>query len=58
MKLIVVDPHASPEASKGEWVPIKPGTDLAFAMAMLHLILYEIKQYDAEALKSERMLHT
>jgi anaerobic selenocysteine-containing dehydrogenase len=51
MKLIVVDPHASPEASKGEWVPIKPGTDLAFAMAMLHLILHEIKQYDAEALK-------
>ena len=52
MKLIVVDPHASPEASKGEWVPIKPGTDLAFAMAMLHLILYEINRYDVQSLKT------
>lgn len=52
MKLIVVDPHASAEASKGEWVPIKPASDLAFGMAMLHLILHEIKKYDAEALKT------
>ncbi|MCB8925164.1 MAG: molybdopterin-dependent oxidoreductase [Ardenticatenaceae bacterium] len=52
MELIVIDPHVSPEASKGEWVPIKPATDLAFGMAMLHLILHEIQKYDVEALKT------
>ena len=32
MKLVVVDPRSSYEASKGEWVPIRPGTDLAFLL--------------------------
>ena len=52
MELVVFDPHVSPEASKGEWVPIKPGSDMAFGLAMLHLILHEIEQYDIEALKA------
>lgn len=39
-RLVVVDPRCSPEASKGEWVPIRPGSDLAFLMALVHVILY------------------
>jgi len=47
MKLVVVDPRCSVEASKGyRWIPIRPGTELAFALAMIHTILYELKRYD------------
>lgn len=52
MKLVDVDPRCSPEASKGEWVPIKPGTDMAMGLAMMHVILYEIGRYDVESLKT------
>lgn len=50
-RLVVVDPRCSPEASKGEWVPIRPGGDLAFLMALVHVILYEIKKVDDHFLK-------
>ena len=50
MKLVVVDPRSSPEASKGEWVPIRPGSDLAFVLALINTILYEIKTVDEEFL--------
>jgi anaerobic selenocysteine-containing dehydrogenase len=46
MKLVVVDPRCSIEASKGQWVPIRPGTDLAFLLAMAHVIMHEIKTFD------------
>jgi thiosulfate reductase/polysulfide reductase chain A len=37
-----VDPHLSYTASKAhEWVPIRPGTDGALALAMAHVILRE-----------------
>lgn len=52
MKLVVVDPRCSYEASKGEWVPIRPGTDLAFLLAMAHVMLYEIQKYDIWFLKN------
>lgn len=52
MKLVVVDPRCSPEASKGEWVPIRPGTDLAFLLAMAHVMFYEIEKYDEWFLKN------
>ena len=52
MRLVVVDPRCSYEASKGEWVPIRPGTDLAFLLAMAHVILHEIKKYDVWFLKN------
>ncbi|MEL7564364.1 MAG: molybdopterin-dependent oxidoreductase [Dehalobacterium sp.] len=52
MKLVVVDPRCSPEASKGEWVPIRPGTDLAFLLAMAHVMFYEIQIYDEWFLKN------
>jgi len=47
MKLVVIDPRCSVEASKGyRWIPIRPGTELAFALAMVHVMLYEIKRFD------------
>ncbi|MBU2499027.1 MAG: molybdopterin-dependent oxidoreductase [Proteobacteria bacterium] len=52
MKLVVVDPRSSYEASKGEWVPIRPGTDLAFLLAMAHVMLHEIQVYDEWFLKN------
>lgn len=52
MKLVVVDPRCSPEASLAdEWVPIRPGTDLAFTLGMLHVMLHEIEVFDVEFLK-------
>ena len=51
MKLVVVDPRCSLEASKGEWVPIRPGTDLAFLLGMAHVMLFEIQKYDEWFLK-------
>ncbi|MBI3016278.1 MAG: molybdopterin-dependent oxidoreductase, partial [Candidatus Tectomicrobia bacterium] len=52
MKLVVVDPRCSVEASKGEWIPIRPGSDMAFVLALQHVILYEIGRYDADFLKT------
>jgi thiosulfate reductase/polysulfide reductase chain A len=41
-KLVIVDPNFSYTASKAhEWVPIRPGTDGALALAMAHVILDE-----------------
>ena len=42
MKLVVVDPRMSPEgAMADEWVPIRPGGDLAFTLSMIHVMLHE-----------------
>ncbi len=41
-KLVVLDPRFTKTASKAtEWLPIKPGTDLAFHLAMLNVIIKE-----------------
>jgi thiosulfate reductase/polysulfide reductase chain A len=41
-RLVVLDPRMSITAAKAdEWIPIKPGTDLAFALAMIHVIIEE-----------------
>lgn len=41
-KLIYLDPRFTVTASKAdEWHPIKPGTDLAFILAMIHVIIAE-----------------
>lgn len=52
MKFVVIDPRCSTEASKGEWVPIRPATDMAFGLAMLHVILHELDRYDVAAVKT------
>jgi thiosulfate reductase/polysulfide reductase chain A len=39
-RMVVVDPYMSDTAVKGhEWVPIRPGTDGAMALAMSHVII-------------------
>ena len=54
MKLVVVDPAGTFAASKAnEWVPILPGTDTAFALSMLHVLLNELELYDAKFLKNK-----
>lgn len=42
LKLVVVDPRAGKEASLGEWVPIRPGSELAFELGLINVMLYEI----------------
>ena len=47
-KLVVLDPRLSITASKAdEWIPVKPGTDLAFALAMIRTIINE-NLYDSD----------
>jgi thiosulfate reductase/polysulfide reductase chain A len=47
-KLIYLDPRFTVTASKAdEWYPIRPGTDLAFILAMLNVIVGE-GRYDKE----------
>ena len=42
-KLIVIKPEMQPDAAKADvWVPIRPGTDGALALAMLNVIVNEI----------------
>ncbi|RQD67379.1 MAG: twin-arginine translocation signal domain-containing protein [Tindallia sp. MSAO_Bac2] len=41
-KMVILDPYMSVTARKAhEWIQIKPGTDLAFALAMIHVIVSE-----------------
>lgn len=50
-KLVFVDPRmGNAVLSEGEWVPVKPGTDAAFLLSMIHVIMSE-KLYDEEFVK-------
>lgn len=52
MKLVVVDPRLSKTAEKADvWVPLRPGTDAALALAMARVII-EAKGYDEKALRA------
>ncbi len=52
MKLVVVDPVGGYAASKAnDWIPIRPGTDAALALSMLHVLLNELHIYDEKFLK-------
>jgi anaerobic selenocysteine-containing dehydrogenase len=46
MKLVIVNPHAGSEAMRAEWVPVLPGMDLPFILAMCNVILHEMNKYD------------
>jgi thiosulfate reductase/polysulfide reductase chain A len=47
-KLVYLDPRYTVTASKAdEWLPIRPGTDLAFYLALIHVLLAE-DLYDKE----------
>jgi anaerobic selenocysteine-containing dehydrogenase len=53
VKIVNVDPRCGPEASKAtEWVPIRPGTELAMMLSILNTILYEIKTFDVWFVKN------
>ncbi|MDD5807122.1 MAG: molybdopterin-dependent oxidoreductase, partial [Eggerthellales bacterium] len=50
-KLVSVDPHCSGSGEKAdEWVPIRPGTDAAMALAMANELVNNLGIYDAEFL--------
>jgi anaerobic selenocysteine-containing dehydrogenase len=41
-RIIAIKPEMQPDAAKADiWVPIRPGTDAALALAMLHVIINE-----------------
>lgn len=46
-KLTVVDPRFTYTAAKGEWVAIKPRTDMALTLALMHVLIKE-ELYDKE----------
>ena len=47
-KVVVLDPRFTVTAAKAtEWLPIRPGTDLAFFLALIHLFITE-DRYDHE----------
>lgn len=43
MKFVTVGPRASMEATRGEWVSAKLGSDLSLVYAWMHTMLYEIE---------------
>jgi molybdopterin-containing oxidoreductase family molybdopterin binding subunit len=52
MKLTVVDPVLSYAASHAdEWIPIRPGTDTALALAIMREWVFELDQFDKEFLR-------
>lgn len=52
MKHIAIEPWMGTTGLKGdEWIPIKPGTDAAMALAMINLLLNEYGLYDAESIR-------
>ena len=52
MKVVVVDPICTNAASKAnEWLPIRPGTDGALALAMVNVLLNEVDIYDVDFIK-------
>lgn len=41
-KIITIDPYRSPTAAKSDWwIPIRPGTDAALALGVMHIIFRE-----------------
>ena len=41
-KIVTIDPYKSPTAAKSDWwIPIRPGTDAALALGVMHVIFRE-----------------
>lgn len=41
-KIVTIDPYKSPTAEKSDWwIPIRPGTDAALALGLMHVIFRE-----------------
>ncbi len=54
MKVVVVDPVCTPIASQAQqWIPIRPATDAALAMSMLHVLINETGLYDRAFLQTD-----
>lgn len=51
MKTVVIDPHSNVEASFGEWLPVRPGSDMSVIMAMINVMLHELDTFDVEFVK-------
>jgi len=52
-KLVVVDPrHSETAILADEWLPIKPGTDLAFLLGMINIMIKE-ELYDRQFVKEK-----
>ncbi|HZW82105.1 MAG TPA: molybdopterin-dependent oxidoreductase [Candidatus Deferrimicrobium sp.] len=49
-KVVVLDPRLSKTAAKAEWLPIRPGTDLSFFLALINIVVSE-KLYDETFIK-------
>lgn len=46
-KIVTIDPYKSPTAAKSDWwIPIRPGTDAALALGVMHIIFREGWQDD------------
>lgn len=46
-KIVTIDPYRSPTAAKSDWwLPIRPGTDAALALSVMHIIFREKWQDD------------
>lgn len=53
MKVVAIDPVCGQAGSKADqWIPIRPGTDGALALAMLNLLVNHFQTYDVGFLKS------
>jgi anaerobic selenocysteine-containing dehydrogenase len=47
-RIVTIDPYRSPTAEKSDWwIPIRPGTDAALALGIMHIIFRE-NWHDAE----------
>ncbi|HHY25861.1 MAG TPA: molybdopterin-dependent oxidoreductase [Desulfitobacterium dehalogenans] len=48
LKVIVIDPRFTETAAKADlWIPVRPGSDLALALAWINVIIYEgLADYD------------
>lgn len=41
-KIVTIDPYKSPTAAKSDWwIPVRPGTDAALALGVMHIIFRE-----------------